>query len=693
MIAQTTIAPAVESADGTWQQGRGSQNNTGLQRMKGSFSASPYLKWEFFGPGNKGSGMGGGEGEPVIGDINGDGRNEVICSNGDTLFAINGTDGTFVWSSSIQAGPASAVITDVNSDGAIDVVVSGTDQKIYALRGSDGAIIWSYFAGGPLYYTPVAGDLNGDGKIEIVFTAGNAIIALNGADGSVFWTFNGPPNFSSGSFTNISGCAIGDITGDGNVEVVGIIKNSKNGPVILYALNGSIGSVIWSFSFMNSSVMNSPAIGDLNNDCIKDVLVNINSQLYAFNGLDGTILWNTFSTTLSFAAIADINGDCAMEIITSGGIYKGTSGERLFGFMGVPGDNLGNGWFAPAPKIGDFDPGSTGLEIIFSTAYDTLLNRIYMFSSKGIMLWNYHLPNHTYEGVAVGDIDNDDCMEIVASPDAFSGPSSIIALDDINNARACGSIAAPIPAAFIGDTLVCPGELANFSANNASCVTSWSWSFQEGSPSSSTLKEPDGVYYSNRGTYEVLLITVENGCIDTLRSTIAVDGPTADFGYEKIPCTNQIQFINLSSDTLSSFWDFGDGTTSNENDPSHAYHTNEKYTVILIMNPYSTCTDTVQKEITFENDAVVDTLFIPNVFTPNGDGKNEYFEIIVGDNPCISLHKLMIFNRWGLKVFETEGTELKWNGMINGNVLTEGIYFYILEGEGFNKTGSVTLLR
>ena len=190
-----------------------------------------------------------------------------------------------------------------------------------------------------------------------------------------------------------------------------------------------------------------------------------------------------------------------------------------------------------------------------------------------------------------------------------------------------------------------------------------------------------------------LFITAEKRCSDSVIVEEAVINLKADFGYELIPCANEIQFLNLSSDTLSSHWDFGDGTTSDEFSPLHAYQANEKYMVILILAPNTPCADTAQAVIPFENDAVSAALFIPNVFTPNGDGKNDYFEIIGIDNPCISFNKLMIFNRWGMKVFETAGSKLRWNGMDNENILTEGVYFYVLEGEEIRKPGSVTLLR
>ena len=86
---------------------------------------------------------------------------------------------------------------------------------------------------------------------------------------------------------------------------------------------------------------------------------------------------------------------------------------------------------------------------------------------------------------------------------------------------------------------------------------------------------------------------------------------------------------------------------------------------------------------------------IPNIFTPNGDGKNDYFEITGSNGPCKDANKLILFNRWGKKVFEAEGSpdQLRWDGTNKGNGPSEGVYFYVLEGDGFKLSGSVTLLR
>lgn len=88
-------------------------------------------------------------------------------------------------------------------------------------------------------------------------------------------------------------------------------------------------------------------------------------------------------------------------------------------------------------------------------------------------------------------------------------------------------------------------------------------------------------------------------------------------------------------------------------------------------------------------------LLIPNVFTPNNDGKNDFFEI---QNLDLSKkNKLQIFNRWGGLVFETESYKNDWYGTYREteNILPDGVYFYIIEliEKDVTQTGYVTIMR
>src|SRR3954471_4264003 len=135
----TTPVPAPEAALGTWQCVRGSERMQGTQYMKGSFINTPMVKWR----GNLNTAKGGCEGEPVIGDVNGDKNNDVVVTttNGHIL-AFDGASGALLWDKASVAGQTSAMIGDANNDGKMDVI--SVRDKVYLLDGSNGNIIWSF---------------------------------------------------------------------------------------------------------------------------------------------------------------------------------------------------------------------------------------------------------------------------------------------------------------------------------------------------------------------------------------------------------------------------------------------------------------------------------------------------------------------------------------------------------------------
>ena len=87
--------------------------------------------------------------------------------------------------------------------------------------------------------------------------------------------------------------------------------------------------------------------------------------------------------------------------------------------------------------------------------------------------------------------------------------------------------------------------------------------------------------------------------------------------------------------------------------------------------------------------------FIPNSFTPNGDGNNDVFEIY-GEN--IKTVKLRVFNRWGELVYESTNQFKGWDGTYKGVLQNPGVYTYdaeiiFLDDTQVEKHGSVTLIR
>jgi trimeric autotransporter adhesin len=87
--------------------------------------------------------------------------------------------------------------------------------------------------------------------------------------------------------------------------------------------------------------------------------------------------------------------------------------------------------------------------------------------------------------------------------------------------------------------------------------------------------------------------------------------------------------------------------------------------------------------------------FVPNTFTPNRNGRNDYFTV---QSYAVSTMHLMIFNQWGEKVFETSAQKPGWDGTYNGKQQPVGVYVYVLnmtmqDGTVVNKKGTVNLIR
>jgi gliding motility-associated-like protein len=229
---------------------------------------------------------------------------------------------------------------------------------------------------------------------------------------------------------------------------------------------------------------------------------------------------------------------------------------------------------------------------------------------------------------------------------------------------------------------------AQFS-NSSQLAYTYDWDF--GDFITDTTANPSHVYASN-GTYAVTLI-VNGGtmCADTVRDSvrISVIPGIASFNHEQEFCDPNVNFLNQSIDAFSYQWDLGDEQTSTKLHPTHVYAYEGDYYVTLYINRNTLCADSVKKKV---HASILDDsgLFIPNSFTPNGDGQNDLFRVF---SICAE-YQLSIFNRWGEKVYETDDADAHpWDGTLRGNPVQEGVYCYLLKGNDKHRTGSVMLYR
>ncbi len=198
-------------------------------------------------------------------------------------------------------------------------------------------------------------------------------------------------------------------------------------------------------------------------------------------------------------------------------------------------------------------------------------------------------------------------------------------------------------------------------------------------------------------------ITVTNsGCsqndsvfVDILDAPIAATTPTPASGFAPL----NVAFSNDSQNGQSFFWGFGNGMTESSNNLSSVstnYAEPGVYNAMLVAQNGS-CFDTVFVEITVLEPPVIVPVDVsaPNVFTPNGDEINEVFTLSTLN---ISSLSIVVLNRWGNVVFESNDVDFEWDGKSEGLDCPEGVYFYKYTAKGaqdedFESHGYVHLIR
>lgn len=129
--------------------------------------------------------------------------------------------------------------------------------------------------------------------------------------------------------------------------------------------------------------------------------------------------------------------------------------------------------------------------------------------------------------------------------------------------------------------------------------------------------------------------------------------------------------VDSSLLTSEWYWDFGDGVTSTDSMPYHSYYETGTYDITLVVRSGLECLDTLVVPVN-----VVEGLIIPNVFTPNGDGWNDVFDVRTS---AVGNYKLQIYNRWGNIVFENSSPLISWDGTTSAGVQAPaGTYFYVI---------------
>jgi len=204
-------------------------------------------------------------------------------------------------------------------------------------------------------------------------------------------------------------------------------------------------------------------------------------------------------------------------------------------------------------------------------------------------------------------------------------------------------------------------NLIDASTISSGNIVSYIWDLGDGSFDTGPLVSH---WYNKGDLFDVTLnVTSDFGCEDSVTKQLEIFHiPTAEFNYNPYSASTlnpEITFTNTTVDALPVLWDFDDGTDTTIENPIHVFSDPGTYQVMLTVSDSNNCIDSVSHSITVYYDFI---LYVPNTFTPDGDGKNEMFTPKGFRMGKYQSYEFIVYDRWGTKVFSTDKVGEGWNG-------------------------------
>lgn len=219
------------------------------------------------------------------------------------------------------------------------------------------------------------------------------------------------------------------------------------------------------------------------------------------------------------------------------------------------------------------------------------------------------------------------------------------------------------------DLVICPNDCSEIRANGTSAFTpySYTWSNNTSDIGDSTLMCTAGIvnvtFTDSKGCVATNTIAVTNDIIPLASFTATPSSPVTPTQVIDFTSTSTISSGSITSTT----WTFGDGSSASGSNVNHAYVNAGTFPVIITVTGSNRCVNTYT--VSYVVDVVLE---VPNVFTPNGDGANDFLKF--KNLEVLGTNNLTIFNRWGKKIFSQDNYKNDWNG----GVYVDGTYFFIL---------------
>jgi gliding motility-associated-like protein len=251
-----------------------------------------------------------------------------------------------------------------------------------------------------------------------------------------------------------------------------------------------------------------------------------------------------------------------------------------------------------------------------------------------------------------------------------------------------------VPEILVSDSVVCYGNRILFTAKDADKekedYDGIRWTFEGGE----SIENVNPVYHSFNapGDYTFTVTAKYKVCANTTvsKSVKVIPQPFINLGPDKAICPGSEAITladNVNNSTTGAKWTWSTGDAGSS----------------LIV----TAAGTYYAKVTIQGCSAYDTvdiardcyLDIPNAFSPNGDGSNDYFFPRNKLSKGLTSFTMNIYNRWGELIFQTESLDGRgWNGGYNGAMQPSGVYVYMIDaefkdGRKEHQQGNVTLIK
>ncbi|HRC32872.1 MAG TPA: choice-of-anchor L domain-containing protein [Bacteroidia bacterium] len=598
--------------------------------------------------------------------------NTVICQGTPTTFNVGNGYATYVWN------------TGANS-ASINPTATGTYTVTVTDNNGCTATATLPLTVNPLPQPSISGVNSICQGNNTVFDAGAGFVQYAWSNGSSTQTIN---LNSSGTFT----VTVTDNNGCTNSASYTLVVNALPTPTItgVPSICQGTSTVLDPGSYVSYQWNNGNANQTLNVNSTGTYTVTVTD----INGCSGTASFSVVANALPVPVITGINSICdgATTTLSTGSfssyVWSNNSANSTL-TTGVAGNYV--------VTVTDAN-GCTGSSSPFTL---TVLYATSTIAANG--------PLHFCAGGNVSLSANSGSSYLWtggATTQTINVNSSGTYIVTVINTNGCTATSAPVVVGkheypivkFLYDSAVICGALRVqfFNQSQADPGSTIKWQFGDGGTSTIPAPVHD---YGKPGTYTIILtVTSPWGCSSTDSTSILVDypaDPIAKFTCKPNIATflnPQIQFTDLSQHAVAWYWNFDDGEKSEEQNPLHFFKEAKEHVISLTVLNISGCQDTYKETI------LITPLWIPNTFTPNNDGKNDSF--FTSDYIAnVQSYRMVIYNRWGGKVYETTEFTQPWDGLdIGGNPSPEGTYVYRLEvvtkgGKAHEFSGTVDLLR